>query len=116
MARADPHRDRGDGTRLANHRSECRARVRDLSDCQRRFDDHRRSIHLVVLRSGWGVRVAALFATILLVPAYFLAVFIERWVAYLFVRTWSWRSNLYAYEGMLALLLVVAVYDEFFRR
>ena len=68
--------------------------------------------------------VAALFSIILLVPAFFLTVFVERRIAYLFVapekrgaaRQWSWRANLYTYEGMLAVLLVVAVYDEFFRR
>ncbi len=76
--------------------------------------------------SDWDVLVgnrpgsAALSSSLLLVPAFFLSVFIERWIAYLLVRAqkrnavrrWSWRANLYTYEGMIILLLAIALFDR----
>lgn len=63
------------------------------------------------------VHAAALFGTFLLVPAFFVSVFSERWVAYCFVgreqrtlvRQWSWRANLRTYEGLLILMLLITL-------
>ena len=68
-----------------------------------------------------NLREAAFFGAVFLIPSFFISVFSERWVARLFldrekcdaVRRWSWRANLTTYEGLLALLLIVALYDRF---
>lgn len=82
---------------------------------------------LIGLPLSWFVYVpnatyqqAAFFTAILLVPAFFISVFSEMLIAMLFVtaekrsavRKWSWRANSYTYEGMLVLLLAVALFDR----
>ena len=63
---------------------------------------------------------AAGYGAIFLTLAYFISVGVEWLVAHIFVKPvdrtkmtrWSWRANLYTYEGMLLLLLTVAVWDR----
>ena len=63
---------------------------------------------------------AAGYGAIFLTLAYFISVGVEWLVAHIFVKTeerpkmtrWSWRANLYTYEGILVLLLTVAVWDR----
>jgi hypothetical protein len=65
-------------------------------------------------------RQVAYLSAIFLIPAFFLSVLTERLVARRFVppekaeavREWSWRANLYTYEGMLVLLLAFALLDR----
>lgn len=66
---------------------------------------------------------AAMTAAFLMIPAFFLSVFIERRIAYLLVpaekrdaaRQWSWRANLYTYEGMIVFLVAMTQYHRFMR-
>jgi hypothetical protein len=60
--------------------------------------------------------VVALF----LIPAFFVSVFAQRFVAYCFVprdqrdavRRWSWQANIRSYEGLLLLLLAAGLLDR----
>jgi hypothetical protein len=61
-----------------------------------------------------------LLAAIFLVIAFFISVWVERAVALMFIRgenrksigRWSWRANLYTYEGLMVLLLIAVLRDR----
>ena len=73
---------------------------------------------LVWLPNG-AIGEAAFFGAIFLVPAFFVSVYSERFVAGLIVpnqrdsvRQWSWRANVYTYGGLLVLVLIAALLDR----
>jgi hypothetical protein len=79
---------------------------------------------LIGVPLSWFVRVPdvawPLLAAIFFIIAFFISVGVEGAVARLFIKgenresiaRWSWRANLYTYEGLMVLLLIAVLRDR----